>query len=237
MVLPQFEFRNSLSPQKFSLKSFISTFVERFYPSLAALWRSRHLFTHPDSYLRTTGYLTSLQRQWPVDAAGQPLPFLNYPTLALLRTRLSPTFKLLEFGSGYSTAFFSRHVGSVTSVEHEASWLDRVRQLVKPQTNVNLLHRPLGPDYTEAAATAGGPFHLILVDGRLRHQCALASLPYLTSDGVLLWDDSSRDRYQPGIAEIQAAGFRALRLEGLKPAGLGTDETTLLYRDGNCLGL
>jgi len=219
------------------VKKHLISWVESVAPSLAALWRCRHLFTHPDSYLRTTGYLTSLQRNLPVAATGQPLPFLNYPTLALLKSRLRPDLKLLEFGSGYSTAFFSRHVGSVTSVEHEAGWLERVRQLVADQSNVTLLHRPLGLAYSEAAATAGGPFHLILVDGRQRHACALASLPFLSPDGVLIWDDSSRERYQPGIAEVQAAGFRALRLEGLKPAGLGTDETTLLYRDGNCLGL
>lgn len=217
----------------------LTSWIESAAPSLAALWRCRHLFTHPDSYLRTTGYLTSLQRQLPTDASSQPLPFLNYPTLALLKNRLRPTFHLLEFGSGYSTAFFSRHVGSVTSVEHEASWLERVRHLVKEASNVTLLHRPLGPGYTGAAAEASakGLFQVVLVDGRLRHECARASLPYLAPDGVLIWDDSSRNRYQPGIAEVQAAGFRALRLEGLKPAGLGTDETTLLYREGNCLGL
>jgi hypothetical protein len=112
-----------------------------------------------------------------------------------------------------------------------------VRVLVQDRSNVTLIHQPLGPAYTSAAASANGPFQIILVDGRLRHECARQSLPHLAADGVMIWDDSSRERYQPGLAEIQAAGFRALRLAGLKPAGLGTDETTFLYRDGNCLGL
>jgi len=223
------------------VKQFLISSVESLTPSFAALWRARHLFTHPDSYLRSTGYLNSLQHNLPVDAANKPLPFLNYPSLALLRSRLKSDFKVLEFGSGYSTAFFARLVASVTSIEHESGWLERVRLLVEDYNNVTLLHRPLGPEYTGAAAdaatSAGGAFQIILVDGRLRHECAVKSLAHLATDGVLIWDDSSRDRYQSGLAEIQAAGFRALRIEGLKPAGLGTDETTFLYRDGNCLGL
>lgn len=223
------------------MKKFLVSSIESFAPSFAALWRARHLFTHPESYLRTSGYLTSLQHNLPVDAAGRPIPFLNYSALTLLRSRLQPHFKLLEFGSGYSTAFFSRLVASVTSIEHESDWLERVRLLVADQSNVTLLHRPLGAEYTGAAAAAStsvsGPFQIILVDGRLRHQCAVQSLGHLAADGVMIWDDSSRDRYQPGLAEIQKSGFRALRIEGLKPAGLGTDETTFLYRDGNCLGL
>lgn len=181
-----------------------------------------------------------MEQNIPVDPRGTPLAFLNYPTLALLRGRLRPEFKLLEFGSGYSTAFFSRLVGAVTSIEHEPVWLERVRQLVREQSNITLILKTLGAEYTgaaAAAAAAAGPFQVILVDGRMRHQCAIESLPCLALDGVLIWDDSSRDRYQQGIAEVMAKGFRALRIEGLKPAGLGTDETTILYRDGNCLGL
>lgn len=215
----------------------LTVLTERYLPSLASWWRARHLFSHSSSYLKQTGYLASLQRNLPVDAEGRPLAFLNYPTLALLKGRLRPEFHLLEFGSGYSTAFFMGLVGSVTSIEHEASWLERVAQLVENSPRVKLLHKPLGPDYTGAAAVAGGPFQVILVDGRMRHECALASLPHLAADGVLIWDDSSRERYQIGIEEIIAKGFRALRLEGLKPAGLGVDETTIFYRDGNCLGL
>ncbi len=211
--------------------------IERHLPSLASWWRARHLFSNAGSYLRQTGYLHSLQRNLPVDAKGKPLAFLNYPTLALLKGRLRSEFHLLEFGSGYSTAFFSRLVGSVTSIEHEAAWLERVAQLVSDDPKVHLLHKPLGPEYTGAAAMAGGPFQVILVDGRMRHECAMASLPHLATDGVMIWDDSSRERYQAGIAQIVAQGFRVLRLEGLKPAGLGVDETTILYRDGNCLGL
>jgi hypothetical protein len=211
--------------------------MERMAPRTAALWRCRHLIWKAESYLRESGYLRSLEQNIPVDRDGNPLAFLNYPVLALLEKRLKSCFRLLEFGSGYSTAFFAKRVGEVVSIEHEDGWLNRVRQLTSEFPNIHLTHVPLGPEYFKAAAQAGGKFQVILVDGRLRNECAMHSIPSLSEDGVLIWDDSARERYQDGINAVAALGFKPLRIEGLKPAGLGVDETTIFYREGNCLGL
>jgi hypothetical protein len=187
--------------------------------------------------LSQTGYLISLGQNLPIDKQGRPLAFLNYPTLALLSKRLKDSFRVLEFGSGYSTAFFSSLVREVVAVEHDSKWLGLVRSLTEGVSNVQLVQVPLGPKYTQAAADVGGTFQIILIDGRMRVECALQSLPFLASDGVIIWDDSARHRYQDGIENIAMRGFRVLRIEGLKPAGLGIDETAILYRDHNCLNL
>lgn len=220
-----------------TLISKLHSLVERRAPKLAALWRCRHLIRHPNSYLLQTGYLRSLGQNLPVDAQGKPLAYLNYPILALLEERLKPDSRVLEFGSGFSTAFWSSRVKEVVSVEHDEQWLQRVRDMVSATSNVRLIVVPLGPDYPRAASQAAGEFQLILIDGRMRVDCSRHCLPHLAADGVILWDDSSRPRYQEGIAELEQKGFRKLRLQGLKPAGLGIDETTIFYRDGNCLGL
>jgi protein-L-isoaspartate O-methyltransferase len=220
------------------MKTSLSTFFSHKLPAFAALWRARHLFLHEQSYLRQSGYLRSLRNNTPLGPDGAPLAFINYPVLALLRERLRPELRVLEFGSGYSTAFFRSLVESVTSVEHDNTWLGRVKELTaEAGGGVTLCHCKLGPDYVTAAARQEGLFHIILIDGRMRHECALASLSSLAPDGVLIWDDSSRERYQKGIEEVKAHGFRVLRLEGLKPAGIGIDETAIFYREGNCLGL
>lgn len=220
-----------------TLMSKLQTLVERRAPRLASLWRCRHLIRHPSSYLLQTGYLRSLAKNLPVDAEGKPLAYLNYPILTLLEERLKPDFRVLEFGSGFSTAFWSPRVREVVSVEHDEQWLQRVKEMISKHSNVRILLVPLGPDYPRAGAQASGEFQLILIDGRMRVDCARQCLPHLAADGVILWDDSSRPRYQDGIAELEQRGFRKLRLQGLKPAGLGIDETTIFYRDGNCLGL
>jgi hypothetical protein len=220
-----------------TLMSKLKTLVERRAPKLAALWRCRHLIRHPSSYLLQTGYLRSLEQHLPVDAEGKPLAFLNYPTLSLLGARLKPDFRVLEFGSGFSTAFWSSRVEEVVAVEHDEQWHQRVKEMVAAASNVRLLLVPLGSDYPRAASQAAGEFQLILIDGRMRAECARHCLPHLAANGVILWDDSSRAHYQEGITELEQKGFRMLRLQGLKPAGLGVDETAIFYRDGNCLGL
>lgn len=219
------------------MRKAIVSLAQTLAPKAAALWRARHLISHPDSYLNRTGYLRSLQCNLPVDEYGLPLAFFNYPTLAFLSRRIKSNFRVLEFGSGYSTAYFAARVREVVAVEHEEAWLAKVRSLTSQFSNIHLMHAHLGPDYVHAADRAGGTFHVILVDGRQRNECALNSLPFLSADGVMLWDDSSRERYQEGISAIEARGFRVLRLEGIKPAGLGVDETAIIYRDGNCLGI
>ncbi|RBP48114.1 methyltransferase family protein [Roseimicrobium gellanilyticum] len=215
----------------------LQTLVERRAPRLAVLWRCRHLIRHSSSYLLQTGYLRSLEKNLPVDAQGKPLAYLNYPILALLEERLKPDHRVLEFGSGFSTVFWSSRVKEVVAVEHEEQWLQRVKEMIPASSNVRILLVPLGDNYPRAASQAVGEFQIILIDGRMRVDCARHCLPRLASDGVILWDDSSRPRYQEGIAELEQKGFRKLRLQGLKPAGLGVDETTIFYRDGNCLGL
>ncbi len=59
----------------------------------------------------------------------------------------------------------------------------------------------------------------------------------LKNGGVILLDDSQREKYIDGINYAKSKGFHALDFEGLKSTGLEMDRTTILYRDNNCLGI
>jgi hypothetical protein len=219
------------------LRGTMASALSRCCPKLLARYRAKHLLRKPGSYLRETGYLKSLEQLSPVDAEGAPLPFLNYAVIELLKKRLDKNLDVFEFGSGYSTLFFARLVRTVTSVEHDAGWLERVRQLAKGHDNVELISRSLEDGYAASVSTTGRRYDLILVDGRMRNECAEQAVKCLTEAGVILWDDSSRDRYAEGMVALEAAGYRRLPISGLKPAGFGTDETSFFYRAGNCLGI
>jgi hypothetical protein len=78
---------------------------------------------------------------------------------------------------------------------------------------------------------------VVIVDGRDRVNCLRQSLEHLADEGVVILDDSDRERYQEGIAYVQARGFRALGLESLRPERASRGRTTVLYRQNNCLGL
>ena len=69
----------------------------------------------------------------------------------------------------------------------------------------------------------------------IRVNCIKQSIKVLSERGVILLDDSQRDRYQEGINYAKENGFLTLEFESLKPAGYEIDRTTILYRKENCL--
>lgn len=210
--------------------------LQRYAPGVLVLLRARHLLSHSASYLRQTGYLRSLHHNLPVDSEGRPLPFINYPMAELLRERLPRTAHVFEYGSGYSTVFFLSLAASVTAVEHDPAWHARTAELTAGQAGLTLLHRE-GENYPAAIEESSALYDLVFVDGRQRIKCAEAALRRLSPAGVLLWDDSDRPRYQPGLDFLKGRGFRIIRIGGLKPAGLERAESAICYRDANCLGL
>ena len=55
--------------------------------------------------------------------------------------------------------------------------------------------------------------------------------------GVLILDNSDRENYKEGIEFVLNNGFRQLPLRGLAPIVNCICETSIFYRDKNCLGL
>ena len=183
------------------------------------------------------GWFRSYREQASVDAAGAPLPWLTYPAIELLRRRVRADMSVFEYGAGNGTLWWSGQVREVVSVEHDPAWHARLRDRVP--ANVTLLHRPLeyGGEYGRTAADYPGRFHVVVIDGRDRVNSARAAVIALRPDGVVVWDNSDRAQYAEGLEHLASLGFRRLPLVGLAPAVSDRNETSFLYRDGNCLGL
>lgn len=115
-----------------------------------------------------------------------------------------PQARVFEYGSGASTAWLARRCGTIVSVEHDEGWRERVAAAVAPHENCTLVHMPLEAGdarYACAIAEAGGPFDLVVVDGRNRAECLRAAIGHLAPRGIILFDDSGRRRYRPAIAD------------------------------------
>jgi hypothetical protein len=187
--------------------------------------------------IRDSGWLRSFVEQKPVDAAGNPIPFMSYAAIELLTARVPAGVNVFEFGSGYSTLWWAVRARHVVSCEHDERWRALVRQMAPPR--VDILHRALDPygSYPSAIAEAAGPFDVVVIDGRQRVECSRASTPFLTDHGVIVWDDSDRERYKPGIWELREKGFKQLQLACLGPIIADKKCTSLFYRNFNILGL
>jgi hypothetical protein len=183
------------------------------------------------------GWARSVRVLLPIDEHGEPVPYIPYCATALLRERLSPDLSVLEFGAGHSTLFFMKRVGHLTALEHHADWVKTLRSRVTG--NVELIAVPADPPdaYGAPALESAKTYDVIVVDGRHRTVCFDMALQRITARGVVLLDDSDRPAYAGIFERARAAGFRALTLEGHKPASLNLHRSTFFYRDGNCLNL
>ncbi len=218
---------------------FLRRFVVRLAPRSYAYHRAFvSLILDKNSYLHTTGWIRSLTEEIPVDSAGHDLPWMNYPVIQFLTPRLSKDLTLFEFGSGYSTTFFAKQVSKVISVEYDEKWFEIIKKRVPD--NVRLVYQPQDSDglYCRTVHTSGEKFELIIIDGRDRVNCLKQSLSALSETGVLLLDDSQRDKYREAFEHAYTHGFRSLDFDGLKPTLFDSHRTTIFYRpDCNCLGI
>lgn len=178
------------------------------------------------------GWFESFKTQTPVDKQGNPIPWTTYSFIDFIRTRLNSSQTIFEYGSGYSTLFFSPRVLSVTSCEHDKSWYGDMQK--KIAANYSLIFAE-GEGYEKSIITTGKTYDIIFVDGIRRNECIKTALPFLTAQGVVILDDSERPEYTEGRKHLTDAGFRYIDFYGVAPGILFKKSTTVFYRPDNTL--
>jgi len=191
--------------------------------------------TRQGGALHSLGWFTTQDRGAACDGNGNPIPWISYPAISFLDGRVNPALEVFEFGSGNSTIWWASRAGRVISCEHDSGWAERVRRRVP--ANVEVLSVPLDDGYPLTIGRTGRSFDIAVIDGRMRVASALASLESLKPGGVLIWDDTDRERYQEGIQKLLAAEFRKLDFVGLSPITATLKQTSVFYKDENCLGI
>jgi hypothetical protein len=204
--------------------------------TLRALRQCLGLVAGNTGYLRTTGWFRSLVLSSSIDARGEPLPWITYPSLRFLESRLHPEMEVFEFGSGASTQWWARRVRRVVSCEDDRDWFERTRALAP--ANVQLTYASGdGPEYAGTILAYNSTFDIVVIDGTDRVSCARNCLGALKPDGVILWDNTDREQYRPGFELLREQGFRRVDFIGMTPINLFECSTSIFYRDRNCLGL
>ncbi|MEX2964451.1 hypothetical protein [Microbulbifer sp. TYP-18] len=150
---------------------------------------------------------------------------------------MSNNLSVFEFGSGFSTLFYAERVLSIQSVEDNPSWFKVIAKQLPENARVTLQPADEDGKYCRAIKKFNRKFQLVIIDGRDRVNCFKQSLVCLAGDGVILLDDSAREKYAESIDIGKAAGFKVLHFEGMKPTATGLHRTSLFYRSENCLNL
>lgn len=204
------------------------------------LWRWRvfnKLVLRNKSYLHASGWIQSIKRGYPCDTNGDVIPWMNYPVVNLLKSRLKKDHLLFEYGSGYSTLFYAARVAHATSIEYDLEWFNHIQKQIPENVTLIYKDKDVDGDYCRSIGEQEPLFDVVIIDGRDRVNCLKQAIPKLSPGGVIIFDDSARDRYAQALEYAQSQGFRALDFEGLKPTGFGMHRTTIYYRCDNCLGI
>lgn len=204
--------------------------------------------THPSS---VAGHLRTLFAIHDVDdLVSLDIPWWTYGAIEAVERRLSEldgNARVFEYGSGASTVWLGNRSKEVHSVEHHAGFAQVMRRVLEQtgltarvellEVAAETLANPVTRsgrkgenhvDYTAYAQSieqVGGLFDLIVVDGRARVACCLASLPFLAPGGLIVFDDSQRPRYKEGI---KRSGLPVRRIWGWVPSLPYPRETALL---------
>lgn len=220
------------------LKKLIGKFIVKSSGG-ATLLRVRDLL-RTNGYLRETGWFESAISRMPVDHELCPLPWYTYGAIEFLSERVMPEMLVFEYGSGNSTLWWSDRVSRVISVEHDEKWFYSMESKMHANVEYFLLRLDQQDNshlYVEKISQYKGCFDIIVIDGRRRVECARNSVDALKNDGVIVWDNSDRDKDAEGYRFLGDKGFRQLNFHGFGPINAYGWCTSVFYRKDNCFGI
>jgi len=148
---------------------------------------------------------------------------------------LTPHTRVLEWGSGGSTLFFSQFVRRWDTIEHDTAWTLHMKTLVAGMPAVHL-HAAAHSwnkiadgtyeqftEYVDLPSLWGLQYDVILVDGRARVACvhAIARYNLIVPGGLVVVHDWERSEYKAVLGEFDlvqedTAGPRHLGVLQLK---------------------
>ena len=190
------------------------------------------------------------------DMVKMDMAWWSYPAMRRVEEFLAerPQARIFEYGAGASTVWLAKRAGQVDSVEHDTQWAESVRGMLADAPgsagdNVKLHavpptaatadttvrsgrvgHTDLDfADYVSTIEQVGGPFDLIVVDGRARVDAFRRSMDHLADGGVVVFDNIKRKRYWDVISALP--GLRIELLKGGTPTLPYPTTTGLIWRD------
>lgn len=163
-------------------------------------------------------------------------PWLSREVIRLLDSMITPAWRVFEFGSGTSTAWYAARAGTVLSVESDEAWFRQIAAEMRryPNATIELVNCRCYPK--RIARELDGTFDLVVVDGddanlsqdENRIACVRAASRKVKPGGILLLDNSDRPQYAP--ADVVLRGWRRTRVSGFPSAPFTAVETALYWR-------
>jgi len=160
-----------------------------------------------------------------------------------LEPRLTKDMRVYEWGSGNSTLWLSNRVGYISTIEHHVLWYDAMIEACNQYKDVSDVSvdwfKIQSPIYVKGwDSPCHEHFHLVVIDGVRRDECIYNSVRRLTSDGVIILDNSDSEAKE-GQQWLRDQGFSEKVFSGEYAWGKNGEvhTTTIFFKSDNCLGL
>lgn len=188
------------------------------------------------SVLAKQGWYISNEKQESIDINSKPLPWYTYSSIDFIEKRINKNLTVFEYSCGNGTLWWSDKVKEVDSVEHNANWYSKIKERSSSNTNIQLCIQK--DDYIESISRMDKKYHIVVIDGIERNECAFQAVDALTPDGIIIWDNSDRvNIYKNGLDFLVGKGFKQLEFKGAGPINDYKWGTSIFYRNQNVLGI
>lgn len=197
--------------------------------------------------------MTSLAKFGFWDSLQTGEPWVPYAMQEYLVKHVNRNMTVFEYGSGGSTIFFSRTAGSVTSVEHDRDWHQRVVNklgleeaknctcyLIEPESGnseigaISLKPQYAGSNFNDYVAVIDQfpdeSFDVVFVDGRARSACVRRAIRKVKKQGKIMLDNGKRAEYSDVVELMNRSGWTEEARTGLTPGELAWSTTLIFSR-------
>lgn len=166
------------------------------------------------------------------DEFGEALPWMTYPAIKFLESKITKNHEIFEFGCGASTLFFAKRARSVASIETSQNWFQIIKKflLEKGLNNAEITLMEDGLTnilYENFVKNSGKKFDVIVIDSLKRFECAKNVIAALKPNGMIILDDSERKNYRKIFDFFAEAGLQKQDFFGIAPGQLRVKNTTV----------
>ncbi len=199
----------------------------------------KSLFFHRggDGILLKNGWMSSKQTNSIIDGKGNPIPWYTYSAISFLNEYDLSAEEVFEWGSGYSTFYYTDRVKSIRTVENNEKWYRKVKDKVAERKHVTCLFRNSEEEYVRAICENSENYSIIVVDGEYREMCGKEAVDHLKSEGVIILDDSERQEYSELKDYLLKKNFKSLNFWGIAAGISYLKCTSIYYRPNNIFNI
>ncbi|MHA1337446.1 MAG: hypothetical protein ACTSPW_17170 [Promethearchaeota archaeon] len=173
--------------------------IQNFFTLFNKVKIVRFFLTYVPENIKNIIYYTPIRTKY----SGNPNePWFTRDAITILKGLIKRDFIGFEFGTGGSTIWVSKRINHLISIEHSSYWYYKLKNKIKKKKlhNVDLYFVPRTNNKYANFITKfpDNYFDLILIDGRDRVECIKNSIKKLKLNGILVLDNSEREKYREG---------------------------------------